>query len=117
MPDIERDCPICFRAYSWERMRANPSGGKCAHGFCEPCGEIIAEKLREGPFRCPMCRSDNTAWFADRFDWAPAQERRDERSELLLAAYTLILQNGPIDSYARRSFLQRMRESRREESP
>ena len=73
----ERDCPICFRAYTWDRLQAKPSEGKCAHGFCEECGEAMAEAMLSTPFKCPMCRADITEWFVERFEWiSPVLTRR-----------------------------------------
>ena len=75
----ERECPICFRAYSWDRLRMGP-GGKCSHGFCLPCGEALAKATKELPFRCPICREDVSAWFVEQFDWVSQTEReKDER--------------------------------------
>jgi hypothetical protein len=92
MPSFERECPICFKAYSWERLRLGP-GGKCVHGFCEPCGESMAQALKEPPFRCPMCREDITKWFVEQFDWTSEDEQRSRRYDQLREAYYLRMQN------------------------
>ena len=84
----ERECPICFRAYSWERLRMSP-GGTCSHGFCQPCGEALAKATKELPFRCPLCRQDITNWFVDQFDWKSSAVREEEERELRSGAMWL----------------------------
>ena len=99
MPTFERDCPICFRTYSWDRMRVSPPRGGCSHGFCEPCGEQMAYAMKTPPFRCPMCREDITTWFVDYFDWVSAEERRNDRIAKIEEARSLLVRNGPLDPW------------------
>ena len=91
MPKAERECPICYRQYTWDRLRAGPNDGKCSHGFCEDCGEMMAEAVKECPVRCPVCRHDITAWFADYFNWASAEEQKEAYDAEIRRAQALLV--------------------------
>ena len=91
---INMECPICLEAYS----RQNPARGPeecmpaaCQHSICQQCCMRLVDGAWH-PFKCPICRRDNSEWFKREFSFRnePLCELEEfEEPEDLLAEMAL----------------------------
>ena len=62
-------CPICFEDYSVENPARGPEErmpAACQHSICFHCCVQI-EATTWFPFKCPICRRNNSSWFMCEF--------------------------------------------------
>jgi len=63
------ECPICFEAYSRENPARGPEEcmpAACQHSICQQCCVRIVDGAWH-PFKCPICRRNNSSWFTREF--------------------------------------------------
>ena len=72
------ECPVCFQTSdSWNMPMNGTFDTRCTHWVCIPCWFEIAKHDR----RCPICRYDLDAWFADWEGDTSTEEESEEDME------------------------------------